>query len=161
MLKPSGMLLAFATVLLQIAVFLQPLLPAQYQIAPVCELIAQVSRSRLSLQDSIAQAEQEQPHQTRSHHQTNPTTQSVSSDGHQHHSADHPHHDLNHQCQYCTIYGNLLLPPSFDLKEILVRVQVRLLAFSQNFKHVYFELQRLYLLPQGRAPPSALQLFVI
>ena len=35
----SGLLLSFAAVFLQIAVFLQPLLPAQYQIAPVCETI--------------------------------------------------------------------------------------------------------------------------
>lgn len=157
MLKPTGMLLAFATVLLQIAVFLQPLLPVQYQIAPVCELIAQVSRSRVSLQDSIAQSEQEHLSHNTQHHDSI----QLDSGNHHQHSVNHPHHDLNHQCQYCTIYGNLLLPPSFDLKEILVRVQVRLLAFSQNFKHVYFELQRLYLLPQGRAPPSSLQLFVI
>ncbi|MDB9695556.1 DUF2946 domain-containing protein, partial [Acinetobacter nosocomialis] len=35
----SGLLLACAAVFLQIAVFLQPLLPKQYQIAPVCETI--------------------------------------------------------------------------------------------------------------------------
>lgn len=154
LLKPSGILLAFATVLLQIAVFLQPLLPEQYQIAPVCELISQVSRSRISLQESIAQSPHEN-HSSSAHHDGTHLDAAV----HQH-STEH-HHDINHQCQYCTIYGNLLLPPSFDLKEILVRIQVRLLAYSQNFKHVYFELQRLYLLPQGRAPPSTLQLFVI
>lgn len=156
MLKPSGILLAFATVLLQIAVFLQPLLPEQYQIAPVCELISQVSRSRISLQESIAQSQHED-HNHSTHHDGNTTHLDTAINQH---SAEH-HHDINHQCQYCTIYGNLLLPPSFDLKEILVRIQVRLLAYSENFKHVYFELQRLYLLPQGRAPPSTLQLFVI
>ena len=41
MLRRSGLLLAFATVFLQLAVFLQPLLPEQYQIAPVCEDITQ------------------------------------------------------------------------------------------------------------------------
>ena len=35
----SGLLLACAAVFLQVAVFLQPLLPKQYQIAPVCETI--------------------------------------------------------------------------------------------------------------------------
>ena len=34
-----GRLLAFSAILLQIAVFLQPLLPEKYQISPVCETI--------------------------------------------------------------------------------------------------------------------------
>ncbi|MBP7900341.1 MAG: DUF2946 family protein, partial [Acinetobacter sp.] len=67
--------------------------------------------------------------------------------------SDHNHHDVNHQCQYCTVFGNLVLPPELQVKEVLVRIQVRLLAFEKAFKHVYFQLQRLYLLPQGRAPP--------
>ncbi|EQB3769831.1 DUF2946 domain-containing protein, partial [Acinetobacter baumannii] len=37
--------------------------------------------------------------------------------------------------------------------EVLVRIQVRLVAYQQAFRHVYFALQRLFLLPQGRAPP--------
>lgn len=36
LLKRSGLLLACATLLLQFAVYLQPLLPEQYHIAPVC-----------------------------------------------------------------------------------------------------------------------------
>ncbi|OTG38584.1 DUF2946 domain-containing protein, partial [Staphylococcus aureus] len=33
------------------------------------------------------------------------------------------------------------------------RIQVRLIAFKQAFSHVWFVLQQLFLLPQGRAPP--------
>ena len=47
----------------------------------------------------------------------------------------------------------LLRQVDVGVKEILVRVQVRLVAFQQTFHHVYFALQRLFLLPQGRAPP--------
>ena len=45
------------------------------------------------------------------------------------------------------------MPPELEVKEVLVRIQVRLLAFQKAFKHVYFVLQRLFLIPQGRAPP--------
>ena len=39
MVLRGGLLLSFVAVFLQIAVFLQPLLPKQYQVAPVCETI--------------------------------------------------------------------------------------------------------------------------
>ncbi|MDQ8996774.1 DUF2946 family protein [Acinetobacter soli] len=136
-----GLLLGFTAVLLQIAVFLQPLLPKQYQIAPVCETIAQTF-DLSALQHHKAMSHED------SHMQHMPSmlekAQSVPA---------HDHHDLNHQCQYCTVYGHLILPPELDVKEILVRIQVRLLAFQQAFRHVYYALQRLFLLPQGRAPP--------
>lgn len=135
-----GLLLALTAVCLQIAVFLQPLLPKQYQIAPVCETITKALL--------LPQAE---------------TAHSHSAHGSQHHShqleqtqvsmPQHDHHDLNHQCQYCTVYANLVLPPELGVKEVLVRIQIRLVAYQQAFKHVYFALQRLFLLPQGRAPP--------
>ena len=123
----SGLLLSFAAVLLQIAVFLQPLLPAQYQVAPVCETIAQAL--------------------------LHPSTET-----HSHHHAvvqqhEHHHHDANHQCQYCTVYGNLVLPPELSVKEVLDRIQVRFAAWQNSAAYVWFVLQRLFLLPQGRAPP--------
>lgn len=123
----SALLLSFAAVFLQIAVFLQPLLPAHYQVAPVCETIAQAL--------------------LHSHSET-----------HAHHHAveqqhEHQHHDANHQCQYCTVYGNLVLPPELSVKEVLDRIQVRFAAWQNNAAYVWFVLQRLFLLPQGRAPP--------
>ncbi|WP_288382922.1 DUF2946 family protein [uncultured Acinetobacter sp.] len=136
-----GLLLGFTAVLLQIAVFLQPLLPKQYQIAPVCETIAQTfDLSALQHHKAMSHVD--------SHMQHMPSMlEKVQS------APTHDHHDLNHQCQYCTVYGHLILPPKLDVKEILVRIQVRLLAFQQAFRHVYYALQRLFLLPQGRAPP--------
>ncbi|MEQ4563099.1 MAG: DUF2946 family protein [Acinetobacter sp.] len=136
-----GLLLGFTAVLLQIAVFLQPLLPKQYQIAPVCETIAQTfDLSALQHHKAMSHADSHMQHMPRMLEKA----QSASA---------HDHHDVNHQCQYCTVYGHLILPPELDVKEILVRIQVRLLAFQQAFRHVYYALQRLFLLPQGRAPP--------
>lgn len=132
MLFRGGVLLSFAAVFLQIAVFLQPLLPKQYQIAPVCETITRALLVNIS---------------AHVHH---------SSLEHQQHVQEHAHsheHDANHQCQYCTVYGNLVLPPELQIKEVLDRIQIRLIAFHQNFVHVWFALQRLFLIPQGRAPP--------
>ncbi|ENW21386.1 hypothetical protein L313_0835 [Acinetobacter haemolyticus CIP 64.3 = MTCC 9819] len=135
-----GLLLAFTAVCLQIAVFLQPLLPKQYQIAPVCETITQA----LLLPKVITAHNQHAQHSSHLGHQFDQTQASVS---------QHDHHDPNHQCQYCTVYANLILPPELGVKEVLVRIQIRLVAYQQAFKHVYFALQRLFLLPQGRAPP--------
>ena len=138
MLLRSGLLLSCLAVFLQIAVFLQPLLPKQYQVAPVCETITRA----LLLQPTTSH----QSHHQSSHHTVDQDSQLHSQDAVY-------HHDANHQCQYCTVYGNLVLPPELNIKEVLVRIQIRLLAFQKTFSHVWFVLQRLYLLPQGRAPP--------
>ena len=144
MLLRSGLLLGFAAVFLQIAVFLQPLLPKQYQIAPVCETISQV----------LIQSKFYEKAQHISHHQHGLHGQHASQQLEVANTTPvHDHHDLNHQCQYCTVYGNLILPPELEIKAVLDRIQVRLVAFQYAFIHVYFALQRLFLLPQGRAPP--------
>ncbi len=116
-----GCSLGFTAVLLQIAVFLQPLLPKQYQIAPVCETIAQTfDLSALQHHKAMSHADSHMQHMPRmlEKAQSAPT---------------HDHHDLNHQCQYCTVYGHLILPPELDVKEILVRIQVRFWRFSKHF----------------------------
>lgn len=124
----SGVLLAFTAVLLQIAVFLQPLLPAKYQVAPVCETITQALL--LPVEHHHAQSEH-----------------------HAHVSSGHDHHDANHQCQYCTVYGNLILPPELSVREVLDSIKVRFHAWQNSIAAVWLILQRLFLLPQGRAPP--------
>ena len=139
LLLRRGLLLSFITVFLQIAVFLQPLLPEQYQVAPVCETITRA----LLLPHKTMTAVGHDVHSSHLHaDQQQVTTQN-----------EHHHHDASHQCQYCTVYGNLVLPPELELKEVLDRIQVRLLAFQKRFQHVWFALQQLFLLPQGRAPP--------
>ena len=160
-----GLLLGFSAVFLQVAVFLQPLLPKQYQIAPVCETISQV----------LVESQFYQKHQHSTHHQHDskdhgsehqqsgylhsqsapldhvPQIAHVASTDHSESSSHH--HDAGHQCQYGTVYGNLVLPPELEVKAVLDRIQVRLVAFQKTFRHVYFVLQRLFLIPQGRAPP--------
>lgn len=134
----SGLLLSFAAVFLQISVFLQPLLPKQYQVAPICETI---TRALLLSPATTLHSSTVHQHALHAEHQ-----QVVKQTG-------HDHHDANHQCQYCTVYGNLVLPPELEVKQVLDRIQVRLMAFQQAFSHVWFVLQRLFLIPQGRAPP--------
>ncbi|TCM62763.1 DUF2946 family protein [Acinetobacter calcoaceticus] len=137
LLLRSGLLLGFAAVLLQIAVFIQPLLPVQYQIAPVCETITQ----------AFAQTQFAKPqHSTAMQHTKHNPSLDVA-------PKVHDHHDPSHQCQYCTVYGNLILPPELEINAVIDRIQVRLVAFQKASLHVYFLLQRLFLLPQGRAPP--------
>ena len=151
MFTRGGLLLAAAAILLQIAVYLQPLLPEQYHIAPVC---MSITHNLLSIsahhQHAQAASLHSSSHAEHRHHHLNFL------DGYKlyHHDADHNEH--NHQCQYCTVYGDLVMPPVFGVTEVFDRVQVRLIAFEQAFKHVYFALQKLYLMPQGRAPPAAL-----
>lgn len=141
MLLRSGLLLAFAAVFLQIAVFLQPLLPKQYQIAPVCETITRA----LLLSSQSVHTEHSPVSQHSMHHSQHQVEQ--------HDVQAHDHHDSSHQCQYCTVYGNLVLPPELEVKQVLDRIQIRLIAFRQTFSYVWFVLQRLFLIPQGRAPP--------
>lgn len=157
-LRRSGLLLAFATVCLQLAVFLQPLLPEQYQIAPVCELIT----LSLFASSRIQSIDQNNNHTEHLNSDRSAKARAIHLDQHADSSVldvknNYYHqHDANHQCPYCTFYGHLTMPPELGVKEILFRIQVRLLAFSNNFQHVYFQLQRLYLIPQGRAPPSSI-----
>lgn len=160
LLLRMGLLLGFGAVFLQIAVFLQPLLPKQYQIAPVCETISQVLLQSNYYQQQTSQhdhSSNEDHHQLTMQSIGHQTTLMLSVSEHSGHevvkNSGHDHHDPSHQCQYCTVYGNLVLPPVLEIKEVLDRVQVRLIAFQQAYRHVWFALQRLFLIPQGRAPP--------
>lgn len=139
-----GLLLGFAAVFFQIAVFVQPLLPKQYQIAPVCETITLLIDNSDVLTHKKSLAQHAISH-TDNHHNLHVQTQ--------HAVVQHDHHDPSHQCQYCTVYGNLVLPPDLTLNVVIDRIQIRLVAFHKAFRHVYFALQRLFLVPQGRAPP--------
>lgn len=142
MLRCSGLLMAFATVLLQLAVHLQPLLPEQYHIAPACH-----SLTHHLLTSSVSQTQHSHQHDQSAHFDLDQLL-----------AFHHEHvHDLqNHHCQYCTVYGEIVLPLDWRVHEVIDRIQVRYLAFMQSSKHVYFALQRLFLMPQGRAPPLAM-----
>lgn len=152
MFKTSGLLLAFATVLLQISVFLQPLLPEQYQIASVCETISQPISEHYNQQqlfqslDQLHQSDLQHTEAVHDHAVQQWLYQPVKQ--HSHHL-----HDLSHQCQYCNVYGNLILPPTLGVSEILVSIHVRILTEQKSVLLAFFERKFLYLLPQSRAPP--------
>lgn len=139
LLRQSGLFFAIATLVLQIAVYLQPLLPEEFQIAPVC----------LSITHNLLSPEKHQ-HVHETYHEL------VHHLNHDHHHDHDDHNGHNHQCQYCTVYGDIVLPFDFGIDEIVDKIQVRLRFYKDAFRHVYFSLQRLYLLPQGRAPPLTL-----
>ena len=109
MLLRGGLLLAAFAVFLQIAVYIQPLLPKQYQVAPVCETITRALLLKIS---AHSEHSIHSDHTSHSHH-----TQSVEHVGHE--------HDANHHCQYCTVHANLVLPPELDVKEVFDRIQIR------------------------------------
>ena len=106
MLKRSGIFIAFAAILLQIAVYLQPLLPEKFHIAPVC---MSITHNLLSPAD---------------HHHVHSIHHELLKDLIPQHSHDHNKH--NHQCQYCTVYGDLVLPFKLGIDQVLDWIQVRL-----------------------------------
>jgi hypothetical protein len=56
--------------------------------------------------------------------------------------------DMNvHTVQYLPFNHRL----DFSIEEVFESFMIRMLAFQRSFQHIYFALQRLYLLPQGRA----------
>ena len=147
MLLRSGLLLACIAVLLQIAVYLQPLLPEKFHIAPVC----------LSMTHNLLTSSSHDTHSL--HHHADLDRPSLDLTGlKDYFSYHHQHvHDMhNHQCQYCKVYGDIVMLPDFGIQEVIDRIHVRFSIFVRLYKHVYFELQRLFLMPQGRAPPSSL-----
>ncbi|OEY95877.1 DUF2946 family protein [Acinetobacter qingfengensis] len=148
MIHRSGILLGFFAVFLQVVVFLQPLLPAQFQVSPVCEVISRALMYNNSVQHITAHDYSSVQPSAHEHHHAQSITDAQSS--------THEHHSLGHQCQYCTVYAHLVLPPELGIKEVLERIQIRLLFFKRQLNYVYFVLQRLFLLPQGRAPPALL-----
>ncbi|KYQ82797.1 hypothetical protein AWW72_16765 [Acinetobacter sp. NRRL B-65365] len=129
---------------LQSVVFIQPLLPEQYRIALVCVTISD------AFSNTIIAAQQHSSHHLSDH-------------SHQHHMMNEDQkvqtvqsthqHEAGHECPYCMVFANLTTGLDFNLDQVLDRLFVRMLAFEYHFQHIYFALQRLYLLPQGRAPP--------
>lgn len=136
-----GRLLGLSAILLQIAVFLQPLLPENRHVSSVCETIVQA----LHLQQSAVSAAL--PHAN--HH-------ALSDAQHLEHAPEQqpqsPHH-AHHECQYCLVYSYALPLLDTKLSYILIRIQARLLAFSDSISPAFFKRGLLFFIPQGRAPP--------
>lgn len=134
LLFKSGLALSFGAIILQLAVFLQPFLPQQYQVALVCEQI-----TTALMQDQSDNMSDHHMHMSTSMHMA---------ETHQ-----NSHHDVSHQCPFCTVYNHIIPFVDLGIDEVFDRLKIRLLAFARAFQHIYFVLQRLFLIPQGRAPP--------
>lgn len=130
-------MLALIAMWIHVAVFLQPLLPEKLQIAQVCITIAELAVQTKATQQTSHHAHAESMHDLQNM---------------QHQPSQHQHH-LDHHCIFCTVYGHLVAHLNLGIQEVFTRMQVRMLAFQKAFKHVFFVLQRLFLTPQGRAPP--------
>jgi len=67
----------------------------------------------------------------------------MSETGHHNHSSieqkasSSHHHDANHQCQYCVVYAHVVPLPDMGVKEVLIRIQIRFLAFKDAFFHIF------------------------
>lgn len=135
----GSVFLAFAAMLIHIAVFLQPLLPEKIQITQVCVTIAElVVKTQITTDIS---------------HHKHSTIKQVYEIEKVHHSDSLDKHTVDHYCIFCIVYGHLVSYLNLEITEVFQRLQIRLLTFQKNFKHVFFILQRLFLNPQGRAPP--------
>ena len=129
-----GLLLAFTAVCLQIAVFLQPLLPKQYQIAPVCETITK------ALLLPKVQAEQSQ------------------SQHHAHHQYQHMHQKCLHQIHHlratsfpvacsCWHLASCWILTILDAPDVLSTLWARIHSRLQKMKTLQYNL-KLYIYAQ-------------
>ncbi|WP_264756257.1 DUF2946 family protein [Acinetobacter sp. MB5] len=141
----TGFVLALCAMLLQVAVFLQALLPEKFQISPVCATISDALA--LTTHNNAAPMEMSMADMPEMSHMQGMYMAHATSHDKQH------QHDPNHECIYCKVYGHVVAFLDLDIKEVFERLQIRLIAFQKAFKHIYFVLQRLFLTPQGRAPP--------
>lgn len=159
-----GLCLACSAMLLQLAVWMQPILPENIRIALVCQSIATLFIGTVSVSATQAHAsEQHAVLQVKDHRQAEHSARDLSSA----HIVDQQQTDLvSHQhaaaddCLYCTVYAHLFSGLALSIIQVMRALRVRLLGFKQRFQAVYFALQRLYLSPQGRAPPSLAAVFV-
>lgn len=149
MLARGGLVLSLIAVLLQIAVFLQPLLPARYQLAVACDTIIQALSA--FNQDHHIQSAALDHTNSHTHDHTNHEQHALHTTFDN--AAHHNHHAIDHECLYCKVYGHVLPMLHINLDLVTDRIQLRLGLWQQRFRQHYFNLQRLYLTPQGRAPP--------
>lgn len=65
------------------------------------------------------------------------------------------HDDMLQHCHFCQLYHQLSALPEINLDLIETKILVRLIVFA-SLAYVFFYLRRLFLCPQGRAPPTQL-----
>lgn len=147
-----GLYIAFTAMFLQLAVFLQPLLPAKYEFAPVCDTIAEIlpDRHLYSNDQEIRSLAAHQDHLMLNEHSQHSMHDMQGMD---HSKNNENQHHLEHDCMFCSVFSHIVNVENLGVRQVLERVQVFLLFLTKLFKSFYFALQQLFLLPQNRAPP--------
>lgn len=134
-----ALMLSLTAMLLQVSVFLQPLLPERYQITSVCITVAHLQAMQHN-QPIALQSAQQQPkkmlHQQDAKQLTLQFTEQF--------------------CAFCTVFSHLTPALDVSFATILIRHQLGLWGFKRTVQHLFFVLLRLFLSPQGRAPPLAI-----
>ncbi|QQN40895.1 DUF2946 domain-containing protein [Acinetobacter sp. CS-2] len=153
-----GRLLGLSAILLQIAVFLQPLLPEKHSVFSVCKTIAVALDLQVNSTHKTLNFPTSHPH---AHHHTSAADQNdvqVVTDVQDQHAPHQQQNDSHstHDCQFCLVHSYTLPLLDTKLRPVLVRTQTLLLFFSASVPHVLTPPAPWFLIPQGRAPPLTL-----
>ncbi|QNX18114.1 DUF2946 domain-containing protein [Acinetobacter seifertii] len=131
-----GFLIGLLAILLQNLVFWQSLLPSKMHQQMVCEQISEM------MNHSSMQSE---PHL--SHH--------IKNDSHKKLLNKNVQHDSSLSCNFCYLYSHIANIDGFKFTLFAIGVVVRFIMLA-TLSYILFYLRRLFLSPQGRAPPKQL-----
>lgn len=141
--------------LLQLLMFWQVLLPKQWQVLPICQKISLALTPQHQMAHASVFPSRIQSHTTMMSHAMHPLPvddrqahESASTQPAKKHS-----HLLLHDCPFCILHTQFAPTPYVSLKVYKTVVEVWLIHRQHVWRAVYFALQRLFLQPQGRAPP--------
>jgi len=137
-----GFIFGLIAILSQMTVFIQPLLPEKFQISPACVMVMSLS----------SQFEQEQ--QIQHSHMAMPMMGDMPAHHMQHDFHQTHHHIPIDQCPYCFIYGHISVLVASGIDEVFDYLKVKYLLILDIFLSFFFLLHNLFLIPQGRAPPT-------
>ena len=131
-----GIIIGLLAILLQNFVFWQSLLPSEMHQQLVCTQIVEVmNHSKMSSESHS------------SHYLSTHVNKKLSNKNAQ--------HDSSTSCHFCYLYNHIATIDGFKLSLFEIGVTVRLILLA-SIIYILFYLQRLFLSPQGRAPPQQL-----
>ncbi len=134
-----GVAFGLLVILLQNLVFWQALLPVSMQQNPVCVEIMQMTEHSVMYHDAS--------------HTTMSAVKSSAMSLHSDFKADHQHSmHPTLDCHFCHLFHHIAPTPTTDITLIEIG-QVFKLIFLSAMAYILFCLRRLFLCPQGRAPP--------
>lgn len=170
----TGLTLAALAMLFQLLIFWQVLLPKAWQLTPVClqivNALAVAPEDPTPAGDHPVSIHHDPAHRSAEAHAMsalpNPDHliqphQQADANDHSHVMMDHvhkthtDHHKKStapHDCPFCLLHIQISGPDGLS-RQLEQQVISWLIQLRQLWAAVYFVLQQLYLLPQGRAPP--------